>query len=123
MPQITRLQHAAVTVPIAALDAVRSFYSDILGLRETERPPGTAPEGIWYTFGSTELHVQARHTVPEDRGEHHPALVIDDIAAWKQRMNEHHIDCKDLPTLFGRERFSVRDPAGNLIELMTEGDR
>ncbi len=112
-----------MTVPIAALDAVRSFYSDILGLRETERPPGTAPEGIWYTFGSTELHVQARHTVPEDRGEHHPALVIDDIAAWKQRMNEHHIDCKDLPTLFGRERFSVRDPAGNLIELMTEGDR
>lgn len=124
MPTVLRLQHAAVTVPIDALDDVRRFYSDVLGLRETPRPPENAHhQGIWYTFGTTELHVQARDNVPAEKGDRHPAFVIDDVEAWRERLRQQGIAYEDQPTLFGRERFFVRDPAGNLIELMTEGDR
>ncbi len=124
MPSVLRLQHAALTVPVSGLDRARQFYTGVLGLTETQRPPENAHRpGIWYTFGSTELHIQAREQVPEERGDRHPALVVDDIEAWRQRLTEHGIEIIEQPTLFGRRRFNIRDPFGNLIELMTEGDR
>ncbi len=124
MPAIIRLQHVAVTVPIEGLERARAFYSGILGLTETPRPPENAGRpGIWYTFGSTELHIQARATVPAEKGDRHPALVVDDIDAWRDRFGEQGVEVIDQPTLFGRRRFNIHDPFGNLIELMTEGDR
>ena len=124
MPRILRLQHVAVTVPAARLEEARAFYSGVLGLTETPRPPEAAHRpGIWYTFGSTELHIQARDHVPPEPGERHPALVVDNIAAWRQRLLDHGIDFKDQPAFFRRQRFFVWDPFGNQIELMTEGNR
>lgn len=123
MPSIVRLQHVAITVPIARLEETREFYSGALGLQETPRPPENAGQpGIWYTFGSTELHIQARESVPAEKGDRHPALVVDDIDGWRARFVGLGIEVIDQPTLFGRRRFNIRDPFGNLIELMTEGD-
>jgi catechol 2,3-dioxygenase-like lactoylglutathione lyase family enzyme len=124
VPTITRLQHAAVTVPVDGLETARRFYSGILGLKEVPRPPELQSRpGIWYSFGATELHIQARRDVPQEKGDRHPALVVDDIDAWRGRFVEHGVEVIDQPTLFGRRRFNVRDPFGNLLELMTEGDR
>ncbi len=124
MPTVTRLQHAAITVPAEGLERARHFYSDILGLREVPRPPElqTRP-GIWYSFGSTELHIQARPNAPVEKSDGHPAFVVDDIDAWQQRFEAHGIEVIEQPTIYGRRRFNVRDPFGNLLELMTEGDR
>ena len=48
MPQIIRLQHAAVTVPVDRLAEARTFYTDILVLREVRRPPELQGRpGIW----------------------------------------------------------------------------
>ena len=124
MPTITRLQHAAITVPIEGLEAARRFYSDVLGLKEVPRPPELQSRpGIWYTFGTTELHIQTRSNVPPEKGDRHPALVVDDIEGWRERFTEHAVDVIDQPTIYGRRRFNVRDPFGNLLELMTEGDQ
>lgn len=124
MPKIIRLQHVAVTVPAAGIERARHFYSGVLGLAETPRPPETAGRpGIWYTFGDTELHIQCREHVPEEQGDRHPAFVVDDIEAWKAHLAAAGVETLDQPTLFGRRRFNIRDPFGNLIELTTEGDR
>ena len=123
MPTIIRLQHAALTVPVERLEEARRFYSDILGLREVPRPPEIRDRpGIWYSFGSTELHIQARNNVPEEKGDRHPALVVDDIDAWRARFAEHGIAVSGQPTIYNRRRFDVRDPFGNRIEITTEGD-
>ncbi len=123
MPTIIRLQHAALTVPAERLEEARVFYSGILALREVPRPPENAHRpGIWYSFGDTELHIQARTDAPAENGDRHPALVVDDIDAWRARFGEHNVDVIDQPTLYNRRRFNVRDPFGNLLELMTEGD-
>ncbi|HEY7801768.1 MAG TPA: VOC family protein [Dehalococcoidia bacterium] len=123
MPTITRLQHVAVTVPIDGLERARAFYSDVLGLREVARPPEIQSRpGIWYSFGSTELHIQAREHVPAQMTDYHPALVVDDIDAWRARFAAHDIEISDQPTIYNRRRFDVRDPFGNRIEIMTEGD-
>ena len=124
MPTITRLQHAALTVPVEELDEARRFYTEILGLKEVPRPPEVQSRpGIWYSLGTTELHIQARPDAPAEKGDRHPALVVDDIDAWRRRFADHGIEVIDQPTLYGRRRFNVRDPFGNLLELMTEGDQ
>lgn len=123
MPKIIRLQHAALTVPAECIEEARAFYSGVLGLREVPRPPEVSNRsGIWYSFGDTELHIQARADAPTEIGERHPALVVDDIDAWRARFGAHNVEVIDQPTLYNRRRFNVRDPFGNLLELMTEGD-
>ncbi|MBI2723473.1 MAG: VOC family protein [Chloroflexi bacterium] len=124
MPSILRLQHVALTVPVARLEEARAFYSGLLGLQETPRPTETAGRpGIWYTFGDTDLHIQARDSVAREAGDRHPAFIVDDFDAWQHRFVEAGVDVVPQPTLFGRRRFNVRDPFGNLLELTTEGDR
>ena len=123
MPEVVRLQHVAITVPAERLDEARSFYSEVLGLREVPRPSEVSERpGIWYSFGTTELHIQARPNAPSERGDRHPAFIVDDIAAWKARFGDSGIQVIDQPTIANRERFNVRDPFGNLLELTTEGD-
>ncbi|HET7923658.1 MAG TPA: VOC family protein [Rhodanobacteraceae bacterium] len=123
MAKIIRLQHAAVTVPVDRLAEARTFYTDILGLREVPRPPELQDRpGIWYSFGSTELHIQARDGVAQETGDRHPALIVDDIEAWRARFAEYGVEVIDQPTIYNRRRFNVRDPFGNLLELTTEGD-
>lgn len=123
MATILRLQHAAVTVPVDGLDRARHFYSRVLGLREVARPPELAARpGIWYSLGSTELHIQARADAPPETGDRHPALVVDDIDAWRASLAASGVETFDQPTIYNRRRFNIRDPFGNLIELMTEGD-
>ena len=121
--KILRLQHAAITVPTNALDRAREFYSHVLNLTETERPPEIQNRpGIWYTFGDTELHIQARDDVTPP-GDRHPALVVDDIEAWRARCDQLGVKMQEQPTIFGRRRFDIYDPFDNRIELMTEGDQ
>jgi catechol 2,3-dioxygenase-like lactoylglutathione lyase family enzyme len=124
MPTITRLQHAAITVPVEGLETARQFYSDVLGLKEVPRPPELQSRpGIWYSFGSTELHIQTRPNVATEKGDRHPALVVDDLEGWRSRFLEQSVEVIDQPTIYGRRRFNIRDPFGNLLELMTEGDQ
>jgi catechol 2,3-dioxygenase-like lactoylglutathione lyase family enzyme len=123
MPAVLRLQHVAITVPAGALDRARAFYSAVLGLREVPRPPELADRpGIWYSFGSTELHIQARDRVAAEPTDYHPALVVDDIDAWRVRFQQHGVAISDQPTIYNRRRLDIRDPFGNRIEITTEGD-
>ncbi|MBF6599992.1 MAG: VOC family protein [Dehalococcoidia bacterium] len=123
MATVIRLQHVAVTVPTDGLDRARAFYSDVLGLREVPRPAEIQSRpGIWYSFGSTELHIQARDDVPHEPTDYHPALVVDDIDAWRARFVRHGVEVRDQPTIYKRRRLDIRDPFNNRIEIMTEGD-
>ena len=45
-----------VSLPVRDLEASRSFYRELLGMHETERPPFDFP-GAWYQVGLTQLHL------------------------------------------------------------------
>jgi glyoxylase I family protein len=45
-----------VSLPVTDLERSRRFYSEILGLREIERPPFDFP-GAWFGIGSQQLHL------------------------------------------------------------------
>ena len=119
MPTIRTIHHVALTVPTERIDEARRFYSDVLGLEEALRPEAELGRpGIWYRLGDTELHIQCRDGVAPDRADHHPALVVDDVAALEAHLRANGVEVAEAPALLGRERFFCRDPFGNRIEFM-----
>ncbi len=54
MLDIVSLHH--VSLPVSDLERSRSFYREILGLREIQRPPFDFP-GAWYGVGPSQLHL------------------------------------------------------------------
>jgi catechol 2,3-dioxygenase-like lactoylglutathione lyase family enzyme len=120
MAKVTALHHAAITVPTERLEEARRFYSDVIGLRETERPEAELGRpGIWYGFGATELHIQCRGGAPPADSDYHPALIVDDLSGLRDRIEASGATTEDAPMLMGRRRFFARDPFGNRIEFMS----
>jgi glyoxylase I family protein len=53
-PEVGTIHH--VSLPVTDLERSRRFYSEILGLREIERPPFDFP-GAWFGIGAQQLHL------------------------------------------------------------------
>jgi glyoxylase I family protein len=54
MIEITSLHH--ISLPVTNLERSKTFYRDVLGLKEIERPP-FAFAGAWYGVGDRQLHL------------------------------------------------------------------
>lgn len=54
MFEIETIHH--VSLPVTDLARAKSFYADVLGLEEIERPPFDFP-GAWYQAGDRHLHL------------------------------------------------------------------
>jgi catechol 2,3-dioxygenase-like lactoylglutathione lyase family enzyme len=112
-----RLQHVGITVPPDALVDAQTFYGGTLGLpllRATERA------AIFDLGGpGLELHVIAGG-VPDAAAEHHFALEVEELAAARGQVEAAGYTVEDVRPVGGRERVFVRDPFGNLLELVSQ---
>src|SRR6478672_8439043 len=124
-----RLHHVNVVVPPDATARVRSFYVDVLGLREVAKPTeGVAQSGAWFDIGDTGSQVH----VSEREGERHPhsasahwasahwGLVVDDFDAVLARLAAADAPWEDQPQIFGGRRGFTRDPEGNRVEILEQ---
>ena len=73
-----RLHHVNIVVRPGETDRITGFYTDVLGLRRTEKPAeGTSPGGAWFDIDEVhQLHVSERAadgTVDEQAGDEHGA--------------------------------------------------
>ena len=80
---LQRIDHVQVAGPPGCEPAARTFYGEILGLREVQKPAALADRGgVWFALGTQELHVGVEQDFrPAHRA--HPALTstsIDEIA-------------------------------------------
>ncbi|MHB1022872.1 MAG: VOC family protein [Acidobacteriaceae bacterium] len=96
----------------------RSFYQDVLGIPEVAKPPNLAKRGgCWFERGSLKIHLGVEEGFRPAR-KAHPAFLVEDLAAWKNRIQTGGYSFKTDEPLEGYERIYVDDPFGNRIELM-----
>ena len=124
MPPVGAYLHAGITV--RDLERARRFYSDLLGLKEVARPDLGFP-GIWYAIGACQLHLM----VPPEgwpAGEpdgafagrvRHLALGVEGWETLTARLKAEGVPLREsAPTPRGPRRVFVKDPDGNVLELV-----
>jgi catechol 2,3-dioxygenase-like lactoylglutathione lyase family enzyme len=112
------------------LQATETFYRTVLGLPVIGKEPG---RHVFFRVGeaSVLLAFQADATLKGDQlpphgasGPGHFALGIErqSLDAWRQHLKNHSVAIeKEVEWPRGGKSLYFRDPAGNLVELVTPG--
>jgi catechol 2,3-dioxygenase-like lactoylglutathione lyase family enzyme len=118
---IDAFHHVAIVVNNAA--AARSFYGELLGLEELERPAdvGARFAGAWYRIGALELHVfeQPDYRPPTAQIGPHLALHTPNFDDTIERLRTRGCSFAFGPGrgADGVARAILRDPTGNVVEI------
>lgn len=115
------IQH--VSIAVTDLELAKRFYGEILGFKETGRPPFPS-QGAWYDIGSTQLHLivnearTLRGTTVIDDKDGHFALRVYRIQDVLDRLQDASVAYVDRPNnLTEWHQVYVTDPDGNVIEF------
>jgi glyoxylase I family protein len=113
--RFTHLDHCSVLVTDVA--AARKFYGELLGLKEIPAPKEFDFVAIWYDLGGTYLHLLLK---PERDAvsPRHFCLHVSDIAAAREHVRAKGVRVDETVKIPGAERFFIRDPDGNRIEVL-----
>jgi catechol 2,3-dioxygenase-like lactoylglutathione lyase family enzyme len=118
--RVVTLNHVNVTVPANVEAAAKEFYGAVLGLRKIPKPPGSRQNlGAWYELGGAQLHLSVEENANNAASDRHVCYVVADVAAAEQHLRDSGVgiisDPRPIP---GVNRFYVRDPGGNLLEIV-----
>ena len=120
---IVGLDHAFLTIRQSGEDEARRFYGELLGLEEIRKPEGLAESpGVWFRVGGQELHLgsEDRH---EAQRRPHPGFRVENVTALAElghRLEDAGSTVQWDDRIEGRQRFYVRDPFGNRVELLVD---
>ncbi len=116
---ILRLHHAQICIPKGAEAEARRFYCDLLGLPEIEKPTSLQGlGGFWLQVGDRQVHIGAEGPVDCTATKAHLAYKVDDLEAWRAKLQEKGIGLLDGEPIPGCTRFEFRDPFGNRVEFI-----
>lgn len=119
---ITGLDHIQLAMPEGAEEQARSFYRDLLGLREVEKPAPLQPRGgCWFEGDGVIIHMGVEQEFRPAR-KAHPALLVGDLEAAREALAASGVQLTPDETLAEVRRFYAADPFGNRIEFIQEGD-
>jgi len=116
--QFSRIQHCSLVVQ--NLDRAAAFYREVLGLTEIAIPATFKPAGLnvrWFRLGSQQIHILLG-TENQPLSQQHMALQVDDTQAARLWMKEKGIDIEEAILIPNADRFFIRDPDSNLIEII-----
>jgi catechol 2,3-dioxygenase-like lactoylglutathione lyase family enzyme len=111
------IQHVSFEVGPEDLDACIAFY-ELLGFRRVPAPEQVAHFSSWLERDGDQFHL-LQTPAPSRMNAGHAAVPLgDDYEPAQARLREagHRVD--DHEEYWGSPRSFVRDPAGNLLELM-----
>ncbi|MBA3568634.1 MAG: VOC family protein [Pyrinomonadaceae bacterium] len=116
---IVNFHHVNVTVPRALERAAKDFYSARLGLEEVPKPEASRGRGgAWYQLGSVQLHLSLEDGLDERSSTRHVCFVVEDLHRAQDYLASAGVEILSEPRpVPGTQRFYVRDPGGNLIEI------
>jgi catechol 2,3-dioxygenase-like lactoylglutathione lyase family enzyme len=116
---ILRLHHAQITIPQDKEAEARAFYCGVLGLQEIEKPDSLKLRGgFWLQVGDAQVHVGVEDGVERAKTKAHLAYQVDDVPAWRTKLQAHDIEMAESILIEGYDRFEFRDPFGNRVEMI-----
>jgi catechol 2,3-dioxygenase-like lactoylglutathione lyase family enzyme len=117
-PKINVLNHIAIEVN--DIQKALAFYLNILGLTELTTPGDVKESGIrWINLGNGQaLHlVENREATSANIA--HFAITVDDIEVWRTYLTSKDVEIfSPKIKLYNAERFFLKDPSGNRLELV-----
>ena len=117
---VTALHHVNVTVPAEFEDAAKQFYGSVLGLKQIPKPPAARQSGAWYQIGNTQLHLSVEDE-EQSLSSRHVCFTVSDLAEAEQRFREAGVEIIADPRPNPKSpRFYVRDPGGNMLEIVQD---
>lgn len=112
------LHHIQLAMPKGSDARARSFYAEILGLTEVEKPNALSSRGgLWFEHGAIRLHLGIEEPFTPAR-KAHPAFQVVSLATTKIRLEQSNVAYRTDIDLPGVRRIYVDDPFGNRIELL-----
>lgn len=118
MPLIYGVHHVQISIPRGSEEEGKAFYCGALGLPEIVKPEELQGRGgFWLQVGDRQVHVGTEGGVERHATKAHIAYQVDDIDAWRARLEEHGIAIVEAVPIPGHKRFEFRDPFGNRVEL------
>ena len=117
MPAISIVRMDHVQVNVTDLDRARRFYGGVLELEEVPRPESFDFAGAWYRIGDVDLHLVVRP--PEPESDDHVCFWVADVRQTAQALEARGqaVAWQTRYKIRGVDRFFVRDPDGNRIEV------
>ena len=110
------VQHVTLEVRREQAEECVAFYA-LLGLERVEPPPSLSDRAAWLQSGPTQIHLMwVEDPVALPSG--HVALVPDEYEAAVGALRAAGHEVEPRQEHWGAARSYVRDPAGNLLELM-----
>ena len=114
---ILAIDHVQTTVPKALEKECLTFYRGMLGLKEIPKPEELrARGGAWFEVGPIQFHIGVD---PEGSpmSKRHVCFLVSDLRHAKAEMLARGTAIEEESVAEGLNRFFVRDPAGNHIEI------
>lgn len=116
---VVTLHHVNVTVPSELEQEAKEFYGDVLGLEQVPKPSGSRPAGAWYQIGANQLHLSVEDERSGSLSTRHICFAVDDLKETENRFRDAGVEIiADPRPVEGNPRFYVRDPAGNMLEIV-----
>lgn len=116
---VTALHHVNVTVPPELEEAAKDFYGRVLGLQQVPKPKASRQSGAWYQIGTNQLHLSVENENHGPLSSRHLCFAVADLPAAETRFREAGVEIiPDPRPVEGTPRFYVRDPGGNMLEIV-----
>lgn len=117
---IQAVDHIQVTVAPELEDAALFFYSKILGLTEIAKPETLkANGGAWYSLGDIQLHVSIEKVLSQEVSRRHICFRVRNLNTFEEHLKAHRVEIiSDRNPIAGWNRFYIRDPGENRIEIV-----
>ena len=112
-----KLNHVQLCVSASQADQAKYFYSEILGLKEIDKPEYLKKNGgFWFEIADIQLHIGIEEN--QSKSKRHPAFEVDDLNQLKELLLKNNIKIQEEISISGQNRFSFFDPFDNRIEVL-----
>jgi catechol 2,3-dioxygenase-like lactoylglutathione lyase family enzyme len=111
------LQHVSLEVRPDLIDACLAFWGR-LGFEQMQPPPLLRDRFVWVQREGTQIHF-----IPSDDPNTtvlgHVAVIVEDYEPALEGLRRDGFEIREGENAWDAPRWFVRDPAGNLVEIMS----